>query len=126
MVGLLGEPAGFAEAFAGATGERIAEIGAAFFGEGLETLNDLGVGGGDVSGLAGIAGEFEERGRGEENGFVVERPAVEGAVAVGEGARLGRGGRVGDLALLFGVGLGPGHFLTGGLRLGGRRRESGA
>jgi hypothetical protein len=64
MVGLLGEPAGFAEAFAGAAGERIAEIGAAFFGEGLETLNDLGVGGGDVSGLAGIAGEFEERGRG--------------------------------------------------------------
>ena len=41
MVGLLGEPAGFAEAFAGAAGERTAEIGAAFFGERRETLNDL-------------------------------------------------------------------------------------
>ena len=100
---------GFAEAAAGAAGERAAEIGAAFFGEGLETLNDRGGGGGDIGVLAGIAGEFEERGRGEGNGFVVERPAVEGAVAVGEGARLGRGGRVGDLVpLRFWGGLGWG------------------
>jgi len=44
----------------------------------------------------------------------------------GLGLGLESGGRVEDLALLFGVGLGWGHFLTSGLRLSGRRREGGA
>ena len=44
------DAAGFAVAAAGSLRERIAEVGAAFFGEGKEALHNLGMSGGNVGG----------------------------------------------------------------------------
>jgi len=57
---------GFAEAAAGAAGERAAEIGAAFFGEGRETLNDLVVAVATSVFLPGLRASSKSAGAGRE------------------------------------------------------------